>query len=86
VEARSHLAEDTELLGAAFSLVGTVNSVEKNWVSTARWPRIHNVRFKVLENDLGISLSIRRALDTELAFLLASTPALRTGGTVLFHW
>ncbi len=85
-EAKSRLPHATELLGAAFSLVGTVDSAAKKWVCTARWPRLRNIDFKGLERDLGMTVSVRRALDTELAFLLASGPKLRTGGTVLFHW
>jgi len=83
---QAHAPVNAEILGAAFSLVGTINSVAKKWVSSARWPGVRNFDFGLLEKELGLPFIVSRSLDTELAYTLANSEELRAGGTILFHW
>jgi predicted NBD/HSP70 family sugar kinase len=75
-----------ELLGLGLCLPGTVSGHAQRWISAARWPRLDRLSLKTLAESAGTRLSIQRALDAELEYLLASRPACREGNTLLFHW
>jgi len=78
--------QDSKLLGAGVSLVGTVDSKEKRWITCARWNRIKNLDFKRIEEKSGLKITIRRALDTELEYQLIKFPEYRKENILLFHW
>lgn len=75
-----------ELVGVGASLPGTVNPGRGRWVSSARWPRLADLRIGPLLDGLGVRSALHRSLDPELAFLLLKNRPYRRGGTVLFHW
>jgi predicted NBD/HSP70 family sugar kinase len=89
-ELASRLAGQTpagaELLGMGLCLPGTVSHQQMRWISAARWPRLDRLSLRTLAREAGAELSIQRALDAELEYLLLTHPSYRTGGTLLFHW
>jgi predicted NBD/HSP70 family sugar kinase len=76
----------SSLLCAGLCLPGTVNGREERWISAARWPGLDRLALSTLARRAGARLSIQRALDAELEYLLVNTPAYRRGNTLLFHW
>jgi predicted NBD/HSP70 family sugar kinase len=83
---RGQVPQGSELLGAAISLVGTVDPSRKRWISSARWPNIRDVDLVALETSQKISLSVRRSLDTVLEHQLTKRTEYAAGNTLLFHW
>jgi predicted NBD/HSP70 family sugar kinase len=75
-----------ECVGAAVSLVGTVNERTRTWVSAARWPRLSALDLAVVERKWGLPLLVRRANDVELAYHLERAPEARVGNVLLLHW
>lgn len=80
------LTGNSENLGVALSLVGTVDSTHKTWVSTARWRNIHNLDFTALENTLGQPVLINRMQDAELLYFIQKNPPYRERNVLLVHW
>ena len=74
------------LIGTALSLVGTVNPVNKLWISSARFSAIKNLDFNKLETEKNIRITIRRSLDTELEYQLIKNNELTKKNVLLFHW
>ncbi|MFA6508653.1 MAG: ROK family transcriptional regulator [Treponemataceae bacterium] len=76
----------SELLGFALSLVGTVNSETKTWVSASRWHNISNLPFSLLEDELSLPCVVNRMQDAELEYLVQKTPAYRGKNVLFIHW
>ncbi|MCX7787434.1 MAG: ROK family transcriptional regulator [Spirochaetes bacterium] len=77
---------DSEMLGVALSLVGTVDSAHKRWISTARWKNIRNLDLGKLELSLGIPLLVNRMQDAELLYFIQKNPSYREKNVLLVHW
>jgi transcriptional regulator of PTS gene len=75
-----------EVLGAAVSLVGTVNSSTKTLVSTARWRGLRNVEFSALENKLGVPVILNRMQDAELRYFIQKNPCYWKKNLLFIHW
>ena len=78
--------KDSELLGFALSLVGTVNSEKKTWVSASRWRTIRNLDFSPLEKRLGLPAVVNRMQDAELEYLIQKTRRYRGKNVLFLHW
>jgi transcriptional regulator of PTS gene len=76
----------SELLGFAISLVGTVNSRDKIWISASRWRNIHNLEFSSLEKMLKLPVVLNRMQDAELEYLIQKTPRYRNKNVLFIHW
>jgi transcriptional regulator of PTS gene len=74
------------LLGVSLSVPGIVNSIEKEWIFSARWPRLRNLSLNNIQNQLGISIDIRRQLDVQLECNMIKEPEYMKGNVLLFHW
>jgi predicted NBD/HSP70 family sugar kinase len=83
---KAQVPEGSELVGACLSLIGTVNSRTRIWMSAARWPRIHNLHLSPLEARVGFPLIIRRTNETELEYFLGCNPGTGTMTVLLLHW
>ena len=77
---------ESELLGYALSLVGTVNSEKKTWVSASRWRTIRDLDFSPLERRLGLPLVLNRMQDAELEYLIQKTSRYREKNVLFLHW
>jgi transcriptional regulator of PTS gene len=75
-----------EILGTAVSLVGTVDSANKTWVSTARWRGLRNVKFHVLEKKLKIPVILNRMQDAELRYFIQKNPCYWKKNLLFIHW
>jgi predicted NBD/HSP70 family sugar kinase len=75
-----------ELLGVSLCVPGIVDSDAREWVFSARWPRLRRLSLHDAERALGVRIHVRRQLDVLLEYAMLKEPALRTGGTLLFHW
>ena len=80
------IPKTSEVLGVAFSLIGAVDVPRKTWLSTVRWSNLRHLNLEPLEKNIGIPVQVRRSLDTELDYLLATCPEYAQGNTILFHW
>jgi len=76
----------SEILGVALSLVGTVDSAHKRWISTARWRNIRNLEVGALEDSLGIPFLLNRMQDAELLYFIQKNPSYREKNVLLVHW
>ncbi len=80
-------AQDKDkILGISLSVPGIVDSLQKEWVFSARWPRLRRLSLKNIQEHIGIPLEIRRQLDVQLECAILQEPKLKTGNTLLFHW
>lgn len=80
------LPSGSEVLGVAVSLVGTVNSAKKTWVSTARWRNIRDLDFLMLERQLGLPVILNRMQDAELRYFIQKNPACWKRNVLFVHW
>lgn len=78
--------ENSELLGVAFSLVGTVNSEKKTWISASRWHQIQNLELSALEKTLSLPILVNRMQDAELEYLVQKTPRYQQKNVLFLHW
>jgi transcriptional regulator of PTS gene len=78
--------QGAELLGVALSLVGTVNSEKKTWVSASRWRKIQNLDFALLEKQLQLPVVLNRMQDAELEYLVQKNPPYRSKNVLFVHW
>ncbi len=78
--------EDSVLIGAVISLVGTVNPSGKLWISSARWNKIQNLDFNIIQASRNLPVSIRRSLDAELEYQIIKNKELALKNVILFHW
>lgn len=78
--------QHSEVLAGAFSPVGAVNSEHKVWLSCNRWPQVKSIEFKEIEQRLGSWISIRRNLETVLAYEISRNPQYQSKRTALLHW
>lgn len=76
----------SKILGVSITVPGYVNVHTKTWYFAARWPRIRDLVFTTIENELNLPLVVNRALDAGLQHLMLRNPAYASGGTLLFHW
>ncbi len=74
------------LLGVSLSVPGIVNSIEKEWIFSARWPRLRNLSLNNIQDKLGMSIHIRRQLDVQLECNMIKDPEYMKGNVLLFHW
>ncbi len=86
INIKSKIPPQSILTGAGVSLVGTVNSKENLWISCARWNRINNLNFAKIEEVTGVTITIKRALDTELKYRIVKNRDYRHKNILLFHW
>jgi len=80
------IPKGSELLGVAISLVGTVSSEKKIWISASRWRNIRSLDFSLLEKRLALPLIINRMQDSELEYLVQKTPRYRGRNVLFLHW
>ncbi|MEW5815082.1 MAG: ROK family protein [Spirochaetota bacterium] len=85
-EITAHSPTNAEVLGIGVSLIGTVDSMKKIWISTARWRKIRNLDFHALERALNYSVVLRRIQDTELEYLIEKKKDYKKMNVMLFHW
>jgi transcriptional regulator of PTS gene len=78
--------DQSEVLGASLSFPGIVDSVERQWIFSARWPRLRHLSLHRMRGILGVEVVIRRQLDVLLEYAMMRDPRLRIGNTLLFHW
>lgn len=80
------IPDKSEFLGLGISAVGTVDTKNRVWVNSDRWPEIKDLNIIDIEKFAGIPVSLRRNLDNELEYLLETNPECREENTILFHW
>jgi transcriptional regulator of PTS gene len=83
---RRQVPPHAEVLGVAFSPVGSVNRVHKRWNNCNRWPAIRDIDFVQLERELGCPIIVRRNLETILDYELQTSLEYRDHNVALFHW
>lgn len=82
----SHIEDSESVLGITISVPGIVHSEKNEWIFSARWPRMRNLKLQDISRSLGIQIQIKRQLDVQLESNLIKNPELRKGNTLLFHW
>ncbi|MDX9826939.1 MAG: ROK family protein [Spirochaetia bacterium] len=85
-ELKAYMPKKAMLAGIGMSLPGSVDTKEKRFNSTYRWPRVRNLGLQSLENEFGCSLHVRKDLDSVLENSMLNSPELAKGNTLLFHW
>ncbi len=83
---RKKIPRTSEFTGISLSLPGTVNTREKRWVSSSRWPHLKNLSLDRLDLRPAVPVILHRFLDPELKFLLSTGKTGETGNAILFHW
>jgi transcriptional regulator of PTS gene len=82
----AHMPKKTILAGIGMSLPGSVDTKEKRFNSTYRWPKLRGISLTPLEGEFGCSLHVRKDLDSVLENSMLNFPELAKGNTLLFHW
>lgn len=85
-ELKTYMPEKALLAGIGMSLPGSVDTKEKQFNSTYRWPKIQSLNLKSLESEFGCSLHVCKDLDSILENSMLNFPELTKGNTLLFHW
>lgn len=85
-ELKAYMPEKALLAGIGMSLPGSVDTKEKQFNSTYRWPKIQSLNLKSLESEFGCSLHVCKDLDSILENSMLNFPELAKGNTLLFHW
>ena len=85
-ELQASMPEKAILAGIGMSLPGSVDTQEKRFNSTYRWPKLRSLSLKSLESEFSCSLHVRKDLDSILENSMLNYPELAKGNTLLFHW
>lgn len=83
---RDKIPGASEFTGVSLSLTGTVNTREKIWVSSSRWPNMKNLALDNLVVYPASMVVLNRFMDPELKFLLSTEKTGKTRNALLFHW
>ena len=76
----------SEFLGLGISAVGTVDTKNRIWVNSDRWPEIKDLNLADIEKHDGVSVNLQRNLNVELEYLLETNPEWCNESSILFHW
>lgn len=77
---------DSEVLAVALSIPGLVNSATKEWIFSARWPKLRRLSLRKMQKNLRVDLVVKRQLDVQLEYAMHRDRRLRIGNILLFHW
>ena len=78
--------DTSTLAGIGMSMPGRVDSGNRRWLATYRWPAIKNLDLSILESEFGCIVSVKKDLDSLLEYNIRKSPELCVGNTLLFHW
>jgi len=76
----------SEVLAVSLSIAGIVNSATKEWIFSARWPKLRHLSLRRMQEALGVDIVVKRQLDIQLEYAMLRDRRLRSGNTLLFHW
>ncbi|UCF97495.1 MAG: ROK family protein [Spirochaetaceae bacterium] len=82
----SNVQRGSEVLAVSLSVAGIVNSATKEWIFSARWPRLRHLSLKRMQEILKVNIVVKRQLDVQLEYAMLRDRRLRDGNTLLFHW
>jgi transcriptional regulator of PTS gene len=77
---------ESEVLAVSLSIPGLVNSATKEWIFSARWPKLRHLSLRKMQEALQVDLVVKRQLDVQLEYAMLRDRRLRNGNTLLFHW
>ncbi|MBB4124610.1 ROK family transcriptional regulator [Martelella radicis] len=83
---RAHAPEATEILGIGIAVPGIIDSANRRWVYSARWPAMRSLSFDEIADHTGLSIRADRNLNLELTTRLMRKPEEREGGVLFIHW
>lgn len=82
----STIQSGREVLAVSLSIAGIVNTATKEWIFSARWPRLRHLSLRRMQEALQVDLVVQRQLDIQLEYAMLRDSRLRNGNTLLFHW
>jgi transcriptional regulator of PTS gene len=82
----STVEPNSTVLAVALSIPGLVNSATKDWIFSARWPKLRHLSLGKMQQSFQVNFVIKRQLDVQLEYAMLRDPRLRRGNILLFHW